>query len=104
MSHREAKYASLKVSCIGFDLLQTISHFWLFRTCRLDATLWPPLRCRPLATIGRPPLPSLREVMCGEWCKEAFGTCIRIAGSFVSVASPAVPLGGNRHYSLPVGG
>ena len=28
-----------------------------------------------------------------------FGTCARVAGSFVSVASPAASLGGNRHYS-----
>ena len=28
-----------------------------------------------------------------------FGTCARVAGSFVSVASPAASLWGNRHYS-----
>ncbi|KAN0124637.1 hypothetical protein V8E53_015745 [Lactarius tabidus] len=54
---------------------------------------WPSLRRGPLTTIGRPPLPSSREVMCGERCREAFGTCVRVAGSFVSVAGPAVPLG-----------
>jgi hypothetical protein len=31
--------------------------------------------------------------MCGERRREAFGTCVRVAGSFVSVAGPAVPLG-----------
>ena len=42
----------------------------------------------------RPPTPTVvAEVTCGERRKEAFGTCARVAGSFVSVASPAVPLG-----------
>jgi hypothetical protein len=54
---------------------------------------WPSLRRGPLTTIGRLPLPSSREVMCGERRKEAIGTCVRVAGSFVSVAGPAVPLG-----------
>ena len=48
----------------------------------------------------RPPTPTVvAEVTCGERRREAFGTCARVAGSFVSVASPAASLGGNRHYS-----
>jgi hypothetical protein len=31
--------------------------------------------------------------MCGEGRREAFGTCVRVAGSFVSVAGPAISLG-----------
>ena len=48
----------------------------------------------------RPPNPTVvAEVTCGERRREAFGTYARVAGSFVSVASPAASLGGNRHYS-----
>ena len=50
----------------------------------------------------RPPIPTVvAEVTCGERRREAFGTCACVAGSFVSVASPAASLGGNRHYSPP---
>ena len=48
----------------------------------------------------RPPnLTVVAEVTCGERRREAFGTCARVAGSLVSVASPAASLGGNRPYS-----
>ena len=48
----------------------------------------------------RPPTPTVvTEVTCGERHREAFGTCARVAGSLISVASPAASLGGNRHYS-----
>ena len=48
----------------------------------------------------RPPTPTVvTEVTCGERRREAFCTCACVAGSFVSVASPAASLGGNRHYS-----
>ena len=42
----------------------------------------------------RPPTPTVvAEVTCGERRREAFGTCARVAGSLVSVASLAASLG-----------
>ena len=42
----------------------------------------------------RPPTPTVvTEATCGERRREAFGTCARVAGSFVSVASPDASLG-----------
>ena len=95
--HREAKRPSSKVSLVTFNLQPTISNYRLLRT-RSQGLM---TRCGPVAfpppsptDDHRPPTPTVvTEVMCGERRREAFGTCARVAGSLVSVASPAASLG-----------
>ena len=94
--HREAKRPSSKVGLVTFNLQPTISNYRLLRTrsegpkARSGPVAFPP----PSPTDDhRPPTPTVvAEVTCGERRREAFGTCARVAGSLVSVASPAASL------------
>ena len=94
--HCEAKRPSSKVSLVTFNLQPTISNYRLLRTrseglkARCGPVAFPP----PSPTDDhRPPTPTVvAEVTCGERRREAFGTYARVAGSLVSVASPAASL------------
>ncbi len=57
-----------------------------YHSCQVTIWRLPSLCCHPLITIRLPCPTIVAEVQCGEWHREAFGTCAHTAGSYVSVA------------------